>query len=374
MDVENHSPFPHMVIEKATTQGRYFDVVIVAGSFTLAHGQPVLAMDEQMPIQCVDRYVGAPESTPFLEETHLVVGKQRTDVHVLGHARPVDGKPATHWPIGVRVGPITKTALVTGLRAWHWTPLRGWHLTKPEATAAVPLHAGMAYGGAVRRARYRGPATDDIHDEQAFDTYEPNPVGRGYVGDEDLDRAQFYLAPQIEDVQKPLRDIRERLAPVCFGPVPRWNPQRAGHAGTYDDAWRAEHFPFLPPDFDFAFYQSAQPDLIAPGWLKGDEPITLIGCDATGRIDTQLPGIDLLALLTDEDGLTQPTPLRLDTVTIDLDAQSVQLVWRRAVPKEWGLRKVMLAAIPAGPAQRGAVQPIHIHRNRNSTPAEVPGG
>ncbi|GKT24257.1 hypothetical protein [Acidovorax sp. SUPP3334] len=64
--------------------------------------------------------------------------------------------------------------------------------------------------------------------------------------------------------------------------------------------------------------------------------------------------------------------MRLDTVTIDLDAQCVQLVWRRAVPKEWGLRKVMLAAIPAGPAQRGAEQRIHMHRGHS--PAEVANG
>ncbi|MEA9585914.1 DUF2169 domain-containing protein [Xanthomonas sp. WHRI 10064A] len=372
MDVENHSPFPHMVIEKATTKGRYFDVIIVVGSFSLAHGQPALAMDEQIPINCTDRYLGAPESSPFVEETHLVVAKQRTDIHVIGHARSPDGKPLPQWPVGVRVGPVSKTAMVTGMRAWNWMPLRGWHLTKPEPATAVPLHAGMAYGGAMRRAGYRGPPSDDIHDDAAFDTYQPNPVGRGYVGDAELSRSQYYLASQIEEVQKPLRDIRERYAPVCFGPVARWNPQRARHAGTYDDAWRAEHFPYLPADFDFAFYQSAQPDLIAPGWLQGDEPITLVGCDVSGRIDSQLPGIDILAVLGDKDGLKQPLPLRLDTVTIDLDTQSLQLVWRRTVPKEWGLRSVMLAAIPAGPAQRGAAQPIHIHRNR--LPSEVQRG
>jgi hypothetical protein len=149
---------------------------------------------------------------------------------------------------------------------------------------------------------------------------------------------------------------------VAFGPLPRWSPARARHIGTCDERWRREEFPYLPADFDFAFYQSAQPDLIAPGWLQGDEPITLAGCHTTGRVDSQLPGIRLLALLTDEQGHSQPEPLRLDTVNIDLDNDSVQLIWRRSVPKVWGLRRILLSAIPDGPPPREAQRPVHIHR------------
>lgn len=179
MDVENHSPFPHMLFEKATTRHRHFDVMVVAGTFDLVHGQPLPISDEQKPINRADRHAGEPESTPLLEETHLVVGKKRCDIHVLGSARPQDGIPQHRWHIGVRVGPVSKIATVTGPRHWSWSLLRGWQLSEPEPTDQVALHMGLAYGGSVERSHYKGPATQDIHDDAAFDTYALNPVGKG---------------------------------------------------------------------------------------------------------------------------------------------------------------------------------------------------
>ena len=46
MDTENHSPFPHMIFEKAGHQGQLFDVIAVAGTFDLRHGQPLLIADD----------------------------------------------------------------------------------------------------------------------------------------------------------------------------------------------------------------------------------------------------------------------------------------------------------------------------------------
>lgn len=373
MEVENRSPFPHMVFEKATTRNRHFDVVVVAGTFDLVHGQPVLIAEEQKPIHCADRYEGLPESTALLEETHLVVGKKRCDIHLLGHARAEDGQALQRWQVGVRVGNTVKAATVTGARSWHWSLMRGWHLSEPEPTNQVALHMGLAYGGHVRRSHYRGPATDDIHDDQAFDTYALNPAGKGYAGKESLERSRSYQAAQIEELKLPITDIHKTYPPISFGPLPRWHPQRAAHAGTYDQRWQQEHAPYLPQDFGFAFYQSAQPDLIAPGWLNGDEPIVLLGCLPAGRLDTLLPGIRILAILTDEQGYRQPAPLRLDTISIDLDTATVQLVWRYAVPQSWGLKSILLSAIPTGPVERTASRPVYIHRQRKPSPGVLHG-
>lgn len=373
MDIENCSPFPHMVFEKATTRGRHFDVMVVAGTFDLVHGQPLLIADAQKPIQCADRYAAAPACSALLEETHLVVAKQRCDVHLLGSARPLDDTPRRSWHVGLRVGPVSKIATVTGPRAWRWGLMSGWRLSEPEPTDRVALHMGLAYGGSVRRSHYRGPVTNDIHDDQAFDAYAPNLAGRGYVGDSALARGEAYAAAQIEDPARPITDIRRKYPPVSFAPLPRWNPQRVAHAGTYDAQWRAEHFPYLPADFNFAFYQSAQPELTAPGWLDGNEPIVLVGCLPIGRLETQLPGIRILSILTDQHGLSQPAPLRLDTVSIDLDTETVQLVWRYAVPKSWGLGKVLLGAIPTGPTAPGASRPVHVHRQHSASYRGVHG-
>ncbi|MBR0565973.1 DUF2169 domain-containing protein [Azoarcus sp. L1K30] len=367
MEVENCSPFPHMIFEKATTRNRHFDVMVVAGTFDLVHGQPLLISDEQKPIRCADRYTGEPHCSALLEETHLVVGKKCCDVHLLGSARAEDELPRRSWHVGVRVGSVSKIATVTGPRAWTWGLLSGWRLSEPELTDRVALHMGMAYGGSVKRSNDRAAATDDIHDDRAFDTYAPNPAGKGYVGRAALARGEAYVAAQIEDPALPIDNMHKKYPPVSFGPIPRWYPQRAAHAGTYDAHWRAEHFPYLPADFNFAFYQSAQPELTAPSWLDGNEPLVLLGCLPKGRLETQLPGIRILSILTDQHGLSQPAPLRLDTVSIDLDTETVQLVWRYAVPKQWGLSRVLLSAIPSGPPPRGASRPVHLHRQSSKS-------
>lgn len=371
MEIENHSPFPHASFEKATTKGQFFDVVVVAGTFGLEHGQPLYPLAEHRPIVTADRYVGEPETTALLEETQLVVAKRRTDIHLLGSARALDGKAHESWDIGFALGNVRKTARVTGLRAWGWSPLSGWSLSAPIPTEEVALHSGNAYGGYLsRRLDARTDELLDRYDDQLSDTCLANPVGVGYTGNATLERSAFYRAAQIEAITEPINDIRKRYAPVCFGPRARWCSDRISLAGTYDDVWRNEHFPYFPPDFDFGFYQSAQPDLISPEFLQGDEPLALIGCSEQGEIKSQLPGIRMLAMLTDTDGHREAMGMRLDTVSIDLDERVVQLVWRLTVAKHWQLKHVMLAAIPNGAAQPESTRPVYFHRASPSHPSQ----
>lgn len=372
METENHSPFPHATFEKATKKGQFFDVIVVAGSFGLEHGQPLYPLAVHRPIITADRYVGEPETTALLEETHLVVAKRRTDIHLLGHARAKNNTPSASWEVGFALGSVRKTARVTGLRAWGWTPLGGWSLSSPTPTEQVALHSGNAYGGYLsQRIEARGDDTLDRYDSAQSDTYLINPVGLGYTGSAALDRAAFYRAAQIEAITDPINDNRKRYAPVCFGPRARWCSERIALAGTYDDHWRSEHFPYLPPDFDFAFYQSAQPDLIAPTFLQGDEPLALIGCTETGELKSQLPGIRLMAILTDDSGHRESIGMRLDTVSIDLDERAVQLVWRLTVAKHWQLRHAMIAAIPNGANQPEPTRPVYVHRTHPARPAQA---
>ncbi len=367
METENHSPFPHASFEKATTKGQFFDVIVVAGTFGLEHGQPLYPLPTHRPLVTADRYVGEPETSALLEETQIVVAKRRTDIHLLGHARAKDSKPRSRWDVGFALGEIKKTARVTGLRAWGWTPLSGWSLSAPTATEQVALHSGNAFGGYLsRRIEARADETLDRYDDQLSDTCLTNPVGLGYTGDAALERSAFYRAAQIEAITEPINDIRKTYSPVCFGPRARWCSDRLALAGTYDAQWQNEHFPYLPPDFDFGFYQSAQPDLISPDFLQGDEPLALIGCTASGELKSQLPGIRLLAILTDDGGHRESVGMRLDTVSIDLDERVVQLVWRLTVSKSWQLRHAMIAAIPNGATQAEPTRPVYFHRTSPS--------
>lgn len=359
IQVINATPFPHMVFEKATIRPRHFDVIVVAGTFGLKQGRHAypLSNGEQKPVVCADRYWGKPECSGLLEETHLVVAKQHTDVHVLGSAKTPGGVLLPSWPVGVRVGPVIKRLRVMGRRFWqyslqHAMTLRGgWQLSQPEATQSVPLLHELAYGGAVRRSCYDGPPTDDINNPEAFDAYALNPVGIGYLGGQALDSTQTYRVAQIESFDEPIDTITKQYPPQGLGPINRWWAPRCKFAGTYDEVWQKHQAPYLPDDFDFSFYQSAHSGMTASGHLEGNEPISLIGLLEAGRFDGYLPGMMIAALLTDGNGFKQTARLNLDTVTIDVDAQTMQLVWRKSIPKEWGLTEVALWPAPTdGPA------------------------
>ena len=63
---------------------------------------------------------------------------------------------------------------------------------------------------------------------------------------------------------------------------------RLKHAGTYDQHWLDEVFPFLPADFDDRYYQAAPEDQ----WLdepQGGEEVMLVNLTPEGRTSFRLP-------------------------------------------------------------------------------------
>ena len=79
--------------------------------------------------------------------------------------------------------------------------------------------------------------------------------------------------PNTEEAGRPVTSPdSQALLPMSFGPIGRgWDP-RYKYGGTYDDKWRDEHFPFLPPDFDEQYYQAAAagPAGTTPARWRGD--------------------------------------------------------------------------------------------------------
>jgi hypothetical protein len=121
--------------------------------------------------------------------------------------------------------------------------------------------------------------------------------------------------------------------------------QRRRKAGSYDESWLERRWPRVPDDFDFAFYNSAHPDLVAKGSLRGDEPIELMGWHHEGPVRTRLPGIKPFLQLRCRDGRILPTGAALDTVAIDTDADRVHLTWRGRVPIDLPVRVIEARAL-----------------------------
>jgi hypothetical protein len=115
-----------------------------------------------------------------------------------------------------------------------------------------------------------------------------------------------------------------------FGFYPKNLSPRVKYAGTYDQRWEKERKPFLPEDFDYRFFQSAFPDLICDGYLKGNESIAAVNVTRKGPIQTRLPGVVIQV-----EGVFKERRKReksnLDTVILDPEEKRVVLVWRWTV-------------------------------------------
>jgi hypothetical protein len=114
---------------------------------------------------------------------------------------------------------------------------------------------------------------------------------------------------------------------MSFGAVGRhWVP-RCRFAGTYDEQWLENHFPFLPPDFDERYYQAAPLDQQIPH-PHGGERIDLVNLTADGRAAFVLPPFDAPIHYFLKKGDREDSTLTLDTMMIEPDLQRFTLTWR----------------------------------------------
>ena len=100
-------------------------------------------------------------------------------------------------------------------------------------------------------------------------------------------------------------------------------------AGTYDEQWTNERMPLLPKDFDRRFFNAASEGLIASGYLKGDEAVSIENASPRGTLSFDLPGVPppecLIQVARGPDARVQTN---LDTVIINTDDNLVLLLWR----------------------------------------------
>jgi hypothetical protein len=313
----NFTPFVPMLFAARDVADEDFWVLVVKGTFRIVPGKKAQLDVEQAPIAMTDQFTGEPHASSLRMEDDLAPFKKRADVVVNAIARAPKGRAARRWPLRVRVGALEKTLTATGPRAWVRTML-GYELSEPEPCTEVPIQYERAFGGVWRSGR---------GDDEVF---EENPLGVGYVKADTKPKTDVIVAPQIEDPSDPIGKLGRRHRPAGIGPLTRsWLPRRR-FAGTPDERWKEERWPNLPRDFDDAFYNCAHPDLVAPGYLSGDEHVELEGLDEK-LLRFRLPGVVLSALRMP--GSQRFAPV-LDTLHIDVPAAQLHLTWRLRVPSE----------------------------------------
>lgn len=422
-EVENHSPFPCFAFEKTGYNNTKFDVLCIKTSCRIQPGGRSDLADEQSPLVLTDAYTRAaeniePESSSLTVETDLVLGKPNTDVHVIGHARPPGGMPAARWLARVRIssaaqaapepqalvlppkpdplGPgmrltpqqlsqweaqvtaaqtkaraqaerlkptpakllLDKQLIVNGPRHWQHRTLRGWALSEPQPVSSVALQYELAYGGSYHTKTGQPTLADP--ENEALKAYEFNPVGVGYADKGKRDKNKDYSAAQFESPSNLVRDIDVQYPPEGFGSINRWWSPRKKFAGTYDANWLGTQAPGMPDDFEFEFYNSAHPDLVIPGYLKGDEWVELTGFLGQGTVRTQLAAYEFVAVLNSAEGRLVTKRPHLDTLTIDTDKGLILGTWRMVVPRSLGTTYCILGSIVPPPPARAPneTQPI----------------
>jgi hypothetical protein len=118
---------------------------------------------------------------------------------------------------------------------------------------------------------------------------------------------------------------------MAFGPVGRGWEQRIKYAGTYDQDWIDNTFPFLPADFNDAYYQVAPLDqqIAFPG---GGEEVVLVNLTSEGRLSFKLPAIEVPVVFFRKKGERHETRAVLDTIIIEPDKRVFSLTWRTSLP------------------------------------------
>ena len=118
---------------------------------------------------------------------------------------------------------------------------------------------------------------------------------------------------------------------MAFGPIGRgWKP-RSQLAGTYDQHWLDNVFPFLPADFDSRYYQAAPLDQQTP-YPRGGEVAAVQNLTPNGLLQFRLPDLSLPVEFVMKNGKTKQQQAIMDTIYIEPELKRVLLVWRASIP------------------------------------------
>jgi hypothetical protein len=302
--------------------GRELLVVVVKGTFTIPaspSAEPKLA-EEQAPLVDADVFTGEPGFSAPLYECDFAPRKPFCDVLLNGSAYAPRGKPTERVTVSLRVGAVAKSFSVVGKRVWQAGMLSlAW--TSPEPFTVMPISYDNAFGGVDR-------SKEDPARERWFPT---NHAGVGYHYYLDAKGVDGTPLPNTEEPGAPVINPGGNYRPMAFGAVGRaWQP-RPKLAGTYDQNWIDNVFPFLPADFDECYYQAAPPDQ-QMDHAQGGEEVELVNLTPQGRTAFRLPKVDVPIEFSLRDGSVKATSGLLDTVLLEPDQGRFLLCWRAHLP------------------------------------------
>lgn len=296
-------------------------LVVMKATFALDFESetPVLA-DAQTPIVMSDEFFGEPGLSAPKYESEFALHKPFCDVLLNATAYAPGGRPVRKVPVEVRVGSWVKGFEVVGDRFWYVNN-GSIVATEPQPFVSMSITYERAFGG-----------FDDRHeDANRHEAFHANSVGRGFSALLDAQSLAGRPLPNTQEFSNPITRPDGDYKPMSFGPVGRhWEPRRH-YAGTYDQKWLDEEFPFLPADFDSQYFQSAPADQQLP-LPVGAQRVVLKNLTPEGAFTFQLPGFEACVHILPRDGERETLSAFADSILIEPDMKRVMMTWRVTRP------------------------------------------
>jgi hypothetical protein len=311
-DFNNQSDFVSQALPIVDRDGALARLVVVKATFSLERPGPLVLAAKQRDLRLGDEYWDAPDVPDIRLPGDYGLEKLGTDVVLSGCAVAPAGTRPSFVDVDIRVAGRRKLLRVHGERAWK----RGLMGVVPGPAAPlerVPLAWGRAWGGL------------DLSDPAKPLEEARNPIGSGVT----RDPASLVgrPAPQIESPDDAIGEAGGKSVPQGCAPLaPHFAPRR-GAAGTYDKPWLDNVYPARPADYRPEHENCAAPDLHFVDGLRGGEPVYLDGVHASRAFDFTLPKW-LVRVRAQIDGKVLDRRPTLDTVVIDSEALTLELVWR----------------------------------------------
>lgn len=315
--------------------GRERLVVVIKGafSFPLKENAELSLAPEQIPLVMADEYEGEPGLSAVCYESDFACFKPRCDVLLNGQAYAPNGREVSRLTVSMAVGSWIKSFDVVGDRWW----LKGSSSmvsTTPQVFTTKPISYAAAFGG-----------TDaDPSNPENTEAYPQNPIGMGYYPFATEKSLQGKRLPDTEESGKPITSHIGPFNPMAFGPVGRNFSSRYKHAGTYDQNWIDNVFPFLPGDFNPLYFQAAPADqqIDHP---RGGEMVHLVNLSKTGPISFKLPAITVPVEFSTKKLERTTQNAVMDTILIEPDLGRVLLTWRASTPLKKNMLEIVQIAV-----------------------------
>lgn len=301
--------------------GRESMVVVIKGTFVLPKaGEQVRLHDEQMPLVMADTFTGEPGLSAPVHETDFAPRKHACDILLLGSAHAPGGRPTSRVEVGLRVGPLVKQMDVVGDRVWD-AGITGISATAPSLFTRQPISYDVAFGG----------VDQESDDPAEHDAYLVNPVGRGYRKHLRGAWVDGRPLPNTEESGQPVTWPTDSYKPMAFGPIGRGWAGRYEYAGTYDQQWIDDVFPFLPKDFDERYFQAAPADQQVP-FSAAPMEVRLANLTPDGLRQFVLPHFQAPVHVFPRRGPREDLTATLDTIVFEPDQERFTMSWRVARP------------------------------------------